>query len=92
MMRDVITAAFLGLALVPLTGAVSPETAPPVGPQPHVPVAIAQPLAAMDSGSLVAIPSSPVADAMLPESGMLVLVGSALMGLAAVVRRTTNKP
>jgi hypothetical protein len=36
------------------------------------------------------MPSSPAADAMLPEWGMLVLVGSALMGLAAVVRRTTN--
>jgi hypothetical protein len=79
------------LALLPMIGAVSPETTPPVNAAPpRVPVAISQPLAAMDGGSLVAMPSSPAADAMLPESGMLVLVGSALMGLAAVVRRTTN--
>jgi hypothetical protein len=91
-MRKVITTAgLLGLALVPLGGAVSPDPESSVdAAQGRVPVAIAQPLAAMDGGSLVAIPASPVTDAMLPESGMLVLVGSALMGLAAVVRRTTN--
>jgi hypothetical protein len=90
-MRKVITTTgFLGLALVPLIGAVSPEAPPPVNAAPRVPVAIAQPLAAMDGSALVAMPSSPAADAILPESGMLVLVGSALMGLAAVVRRTTN--
>jgi hypothetical protein len=92
-LRKVIpTTGFLGLALLPMIGAVSPETTPPVNAAPpRVPVAISQPLAAMDGGSLVAMPSSsPAADAMLPESGMLVLVGSALMGLAAVVRRTTN--
>jgi hypothetical protein len=55
-----------------------------------MPVVIAQPLAAMDGTSLVVVPSSPAADAMLPESGMLVLVGTALMGLAAIVRRTTK--
>jgi hypothetical protein len=54
-----------------------------------VPVAIAQPLAAMDTGVLVAIPSRR-SGARLPESGMLVLVGSALMGLAAIVRKTTH--
>ena len=79
------------MALLPLIGAVSPDTPPPVNAAPQrVPVAIAQPLAVMEGGALVAMPKSPVADAMLPEPGMLVLVGSALMGLAAVVRRTTN--
>ena len=90
MRQAMTTAGFLGLALLPIIGAVSPEAVPPHAPPQGVPVAIAQPLAAMEHGSLVAIPSSPVAEAMLPESGMLVLVGSALMGLAAVVRRTTN--
>src|SRR5918997_6294873 len=87
-MRKVITTTgFLGLALLPIVGAVSPDAPPPVNAAPsRVPVAIAQPLAAMDGGALVAMPSSPVAEAMLPEPGMLVLVGSALMGLAAVVR------
>jgi hypothetical protein len=84
-----MTAGLLGLALVPMIGAVAPE--PPVNtPQPRVPVAMAQPIAAMDRSSLVTIPASRASDAILPESGMLVLVGSALMGLAAVVRRTTN--
>ena len=90
MRKAITTTGFLGLALLPILGAVSPDPVPPPAAPQGVPVAIAQPLAAMKSGSLVAIPSSPVADAMLPETGMLVLVGSALMGLAAVVRRTTN--
>ena len=91
MRRVITTAGLLVLALVPLAGAVSPEPPTSVDAAPRrVPVAIARPLAAMDGASLVAMPSSAVADAMLPESGMLVLVGSALMGLAAVVRRTTN--
>jgi hypothetical protein len=91
-MRKVITATgLLGLALLPILGAVSPDPASHVNAaQSRVPVAISQPLAAMEGGSLVAIPSSPASDAMLPESGMLVLVGTALMGLGAVVRRTTN--
>ena len=91
MRKAITTTGFLGLALLPILGAVSPDPVPPPHAAPQgVPVAIAQPLAAMKSGSLVAMPSSPVADAMLPETGMLVLVGSALMGLAAVVRRTTH--
>jgi hypothetical protein len=91
MRKAITTTGLLGLALVPLIGAVQPDSAPPAhAAPPRVPVAIAQPLAAMDGGSLVAMPSSTVGDAMLPETGMLVLVGSALMGLAAVVRRTTN--
>lgn len=93
-LRHVITTAgIFGLALVPLIGAVSPDPAPPVHTtQSPVPVAIAQPLAAMDGGAVMGLPASAAADALLPEPGMLVLVGSALMGLAAVVRRTTNRP
>jgi len=91
MRKAVTTAGLLGLALVPLVAAVSPEPTPPAhAAPPRMPVVIAQPLAAMDGTSLVVVPSSPAADAMLPESGMLVLVGTALMGLAAIVRRTTK--
>jgi hypothetical protein len=91
MRKAITTTGLLGLALLPIIGAVSPDAASPKQTTSSpVPVAIAQPLAAMNGGALVALPASPVADAMLPESGMLVLVGSALMGLAAIVRRTTN--
>ena len=92
-LRKVITTTgLLGLALLPIGGAVSPDAVSPVNaPQPRVPVAISQPLAAMDGGALVARPASPSSDAMLPEPGMLVLVGTALMGLGAIVRRTTNQ-
>jgi hypothetical protein len=91
MRKAITTAGLLGLALVPMIGAVAPEPTPPATPpQPRVPVAMAQPLAAMDRSSIVAMPASSATEALLPESGMLVLVGSALMGLAAVVRRTTN--
>jgi hypothetical protein len=65
-------------ALLPLAAAVSAEPAAP----PAVPVAITQPLAAIGpfgSGT-----------ALLPESGLLLLVGTGLMGLAAIVRRTTR--
>jgi hypothetical protein len=89
-MRNVVTTVgLLVLALVPIIGAASPESPLSVNDEPsRVPVAIAQPLAVMKGNSLVTIPASPKADAMLPESGMLVLVGSALMGLAAVVRKS----
>jgi hypothetical protein len=86
--RALTTAGLLSLALLPIIGAVSPDAASTKNAPSRVPVAISQPLAAMDGGPLVAIPAAPSSGAMLPESGMLVLVGSALMGLAAVVRRT----
>jgi hypothetical protein len=86
-----MTAGFLVAAVLPIVAAMPSEpTAPALDPSQRVPVAIAQPLAAMDTGILVAIPSTP-GPARLPESGMLVLVGSALMGLAAVVRKTTDR-
>jgi hypothetical protein len=92
MRKMITTAGLLGLALMPMLGAVSPDAASPVNAAPsRMPVAISQPLAAMEGGPLMTMPSSPANDAMLPEPGMLVLVGSALMGLAAVVRRTTNQ-
>jgi len=85
-LRKVMTSVgFLSLALLPLIAAVSPEAATSALdalPSGQLPVAIAQPLAVM--------PATTGLNPMLPESGLLVLVGSALLGLAAVVRRTTN--
>jgi hypothetical protein len=66
------------LALLPVTAAVSSDTVPPA----PVPVAIAQPL----TMPILSEHASPI----LPESGLLILIGSGLMGLAAIVRRTTK--
>jgi hypothetical protein len=86
MRRTIRTAALLGLALWPAMAAVSRDTVPPS----RMPVAISQPLVAMsDSGPLVPITPGP-REPFLSETGMLVLVGSGLLGLAAVVRRTTR--
>jgi hypothetical protein len=68
------------LALLPVAAAVSPEAIPPS----RGPIAVAQPLAALGRGASVTSASS----ATLPESGLLVVVGGGLMGLAALVRRT----
>lgn len=75
--RVATTAGFLVLALLPVAAAVSPEV-----PPTSVPVAIAQPL------TMPLLPSD--GRAVLPESGLLVLVGGGLLGLAAVVRRATR--
>ena len=75
--RVATTAGFLVLALLPVAAAVSPDAVPPT----NVPVAIAQTIAAM--------PLFPVGR-LLPEPGLLVLVGTGLMGLAAIVRRSTR--
>ena len=87
MWKLTMTVALLITALLPMMASVSPEAATPPR-EAALPVVIAQPLAAMDGGPLIAMPrgeSTPT----LPESGMLILVGSALFGLAALVRRTT---
>ena len=76
--RAATTAGFLVLALLPVAAAVSPDA-----PEPAVPVAITQPV----TMSLV---STQEGRPVLPESGLLVLVGSGLLGLAAVVRRATK--
>lgn len=93
-MRKVMTTAgFLSLALLPLLAAVSPEAATSALealPAGQVPVAIVQPFAALDSRPLIGMPAHRSSSPMLPESGLLVLVGSALLGLATMVRRTKN--
>jgi hypothetical protein len=80
MRRIVTTAGLLVLALLPVAAAISPETASPT----PVPVAIAQPLigtsAFFHTGARV-----------VPETGLLLLVGGGLLGLAAVVRKATNE-
>lgn len=74
-----MTLGLLMTAMLPVAAAVSAEPAMPT----PAPVAITQPL--------VAISASPLfGGATLPESGLLMLVGTGLMGLAAVVRRTTR--
>jgi len=80
MRRAGTTAGLLMIALLPVAAAVSAE---PASTMP-VPVAIAQPLGTM--GTEMLAPTTPI----LPEAGLLVLVGTGLMGLAAIVRRTTK--
>ena len=80
MRRAATTAGLLIMAFLPVAAAVSAEPSS----QTPVPVAIAQPLGAI--GPEIVPSDSPI----LPESGLLMLVGSGLMGLAAIVRRTTK--
>jgi hypothetical protein len=96
MRRLTMITALLAIALPPMLAAVSPEAAPsardaaaPSARDSSVSVAIAQPLAAMDGAPLVTMRRRATSNPMLPESGMLVLVGSSLLGLAALVRRST---
>jgi hypothetical protein len=81
MRRASTTAGLLILALLPVAAAVSPDAIPPTS-QP--PIALAQPLVSLGGAALV----DARAVTALSESGLLVVVGGALLGLAAVVRRT----
>ena len=67
------------MALLPVTAAVSTMAATP----DEIPVAITQPIARI-AGPLG--PSAPI----LPETGMMMLVGSGLLGLGTIVRRSTR--
>ena len=80
MRRAGTTAGLLMIALLPVAAAASAE---PASTMP-VPVAIAQPLGTISTEMLA--PATPI----LPEAGLLVLVGTGLMGLAAIVRRATK--
>ena len=79
MRRAAIRSGLLIVALLPVAAAVSPDAAQPS----EVPVAITQPI-----GNFTAFAPGPTA--MLPESGMTILVGTGLLGLAAIMRRTTK--
>ncbi len=93
MRRAIATAGFLSLALLPMIAAMSPAgatSAHDVFVSAQMPVAITQPLAAMDGGPIVAAPLRRQPNSMLLEAGVLVLVGSALLALGGFVRRTTS--
>jgi hypothetical protein len=76
--RAATTGGLLIVALLPVAAAISPEAAA----QAEIPVAITQPIAHTAFAP---------ATRTLPESGMLILVGSGLLALAAVVRKTTRE-
>ena len=65
-------------ALLPATAAIPAETIAP----PDVPLAITQPFTTMAGDTMY--------QRRIPETGLMLLIGSGLMGLAAVVRRGTR--
>ena len=81
MRRAAMTISVLVLALLPATAAVSPEAAP----VPDAPVAITQPV-----GNPAKVLGRGSAAPVLPDAGMILLVGSCLLGLGAIVRRSTR--
>ena len=81
MRRAAMTISVLVLALLPATAAVSPEAAS----APDVPVAITQPV-----GNIARVLGRQSATPLVPEAGMILLVGSCLMGLGVIVRRSTR--
>ena len=81
MLRCAIVMGLLSLGLP--TGAAA--AAPPDAPPNNLHVAIAQPIGSSNA-PLMPLSSSP----RFVESGILVLVGSGLMGLGAAVRRGTR--
>jgi hypothetical protein len=80
MRRTATTIGVLMVALLPVMAAVSPEAAS----APEVPVAITQPVGNL--AKVIGQSTTPV----LPETGMILLVGSALLGLGTIVRRSTR--
>lgn len=80
MRRAALTIGAIMAALLPVAAAVPPDTAAP----PEIPVAITQPVGYLVSG-LYAMPVP-----LLSEPGMIILVGSGLIGLASIVRRSTR--
>ena len=85
-----ITTALLIAALLPLIAAVSPEAAatPKIDKiDSTLPVAMAQPLAAVDGAPLVTVARKDGSAPALPEPGMIMLVGATLIGLGSLVRQ-----
>lgn len=83
-----VTAAIglLAFASLPLVAAMPADDAPS-----PLPVALAQPVVGIADGVAMApIPGTTPDDPWLSESGLLVLVGTGLIGLASVVRRTSK--
>jgi hypothetical protein len=75
--RSIVSLGLLVLIALPLAAIAGDVATAPMA------VAITQPLPKLMPGSGLAYPA-------LPESGLMVLVGSGLLGLAAIVRRTTG--
>ena len=73
-----LTAGLTLVALLPATAAIPAETMAP----PDVPLAI--------TATFTTMPGDTMYQRRLPETGLILLVGSGLMGLAAVVRRGTR--
>jgi hypothetical protein len=90
MRRVLTTTVFLCVVLMSMVAAVSPE-ATKSAIDSQMPVAIAQPLAAMNGAPLAAVSRQQGAAPLLPEPGLMVLVGSALLGLGSLVRRNTKE-
>jgi hypothetical protein len=92
--RAIATVGLLSLALLPVMAAVPTDRAKKASldslPSSHMPVAIARPLGTIERPLAVRPSTRFGTKPMLPESGMLVLVGSALLGLASIVRKTTG--
>ena len=80
MRRAATTIGVLVVALLPMMAAVSPEAASAL----EVPVAITQPVA--NIAKVIGKSTTPV----LPEARMIMLVGSGLLGLGTLVRRSTR--
>ena len=78
-----MTIGLMVVALLPVAAAISPDAPSPA----DMPMAITQPLAVLPGGPLG---GNAGGAGVLPESGLIVLVGTALLGLASVVRRTTR--
>lgn len=72
-----LTIGVLVAALLPVTAAVSPAAT-----TPSLPIAVTQPVGQLATALRASSP--------LPDSGMILLVGSALLGLGHIVRRSTR--
>ena len=81
MRRAAMTISVFVLALLPATAAVSPEAAS----AQDVPVAITQPV-----GNIAKVLGRRSPAPLLPDAGMILLAGSCLLGLGAIVRRSTR--
>ena len=79
--RTALTIGVLIVALLPVTAAVSSEEVR----QPDAPVAVTQPV-----GNIAQFLGRTAATPVLPESGLIMLVGSGLLGLGTIVRRSTR--
>jgi hypothetical protein len=77
--RTVMTMGVLVVALLPVTAAVSTDAATP----DEIPVAITQPIGHLASAFGT---SGPV----LPETAMMMIAGTGLLGLGTIVRRSTS--